>query len=240
MSELPIYHRCEGRSEEWFLRRLGIPTASEFHRLITPGGKLSAQSIDYAHVLLAEAMLGKPWDTPETAWMTRGQELEDQAIQAYEFESGLDTQPGGFVTDARGRYGCSPDRLVGDDGVLEIKCPAPNTHVGYLLSGDMEDKKKPQVQGQLLVTGRAWVDLTSYHPELPPCIVRVKRDEEYIAKLRVVLEAFCETLILVRTKLEAAYGPFPRIVLPADRPAPPDTLGVSDEDVEAILEARKE
>lgn len=210
-----IYHRVEPRSAVWYMLRLGKPTSSEFHKIVTPTGKLSSQSALYAHTILAEMMLGRPLnDDIQTEYMVRGQELEAAAIDAYEFQTGLITDLGGIVINETNTMACSPDRLVGEDGVLEIKCPAANTHVGYLLSRDIGDEKKPQVQGQLYITERSWVDLMSYHPELPPLIVRVKRDEEYIRKLADALAAFNDTLTAARLNLEREYGPFPQIKIP--------------------------
>lgn len=229
-----IYYKVESRSAAWYYLRLGRPTASEFHRIVTPTGKNSTQAEDYSHRLLAELMLGKPLEEGvQTEWMLRGQELEDGAIEAYEFQSGLTTSLGGFCTDDEGQYGCSPDRLVGDDGVLEMKCPAPNTHVGYL--DDPESltlAKRPQVQGELLVTGRQWCDLVSFHPELPAVIRRVKRDEKYIDTLRVGLSAFCRQLIVMRANLEQQYGAFKPIVIPSEQPVPAGPMAITDEDLD--------
>lgn len=232
-----IHHRVESRSAAWFYLRLGKPTASEFHRIVTPTGKNSTQAEDYAHRLLAELMLGKPLDEGmQTEWMARGNDLEDSAIAAYEFQSGIETSLGGFCTDDTGSYGCSPDRLVGDVGVLELKCPAPNTHVGYLDDPDsLTLAKKPQVQGLLLVTGREWCDLVSFHPELPTVIRRVKRDERYIDTLRVGLAAFCSQLLVMRANLEQRYGAFKPIVIPSEKaPSAPDPgpMGLSEDDLD--------
>lgn len=235
---MPIYHRVEQRSPEWFALRIGKPTASEFHKIITPKtGQLSAQSTDYAHSILAELMLGKPLESPETEWMVRGQELEDNAVEAYEFEMAFETTLGGFITDDAATMGCSPDRLVGDDGLVEMKCPAPNTHIGYLLDRtSLEMGKRVQVQGQLLVTGRKWCDLVAYHPELPLVVVRVKRDEPFIEKMRVALNDFVKQLAAMREKLEREFGPFKPITF--NKPAAvDDSLGVSDEDATRVWEA---
>ena len=231
---MAIYHKIDARSPEWFWMRLGMPTASEFHKIVTPGGKISAQAEGYAYVLLAEAKLGHPLDSVETQWMTRGIELEDEAIKAYEFEVDIETDLGGFVSNDEGTYGCSPDRLVGEDGILEMKCPAPNTHMGYLLSpASMAKEKWPQVQGQLLVTGRSWDDLMSYHPELPAVILRVERDAKYISILQTALETFVEQVRAMRAQLEEKYGPFPDLT--PKREVVEDNLGVSDADVDAML-----
>ena len=239
---MPIYHKIDQRSREWFAARLGVPTASEAHKLVTPKGKLSTQAEGYMHALIAELMLGHPIESPATAYMIRGTELEEAAMRAYEFTSGNETEDGGFVTTDDGHYGCSPDRLIGSVGLLELKCPAPHTHVRYLIEGCMDDEKRPQVQMQLLVTGREWVDLVSYHPELPIVITRVERDEEYIALLAKVLDEFCQQIAKQREQLEAKYGAFPGP--PKDEPKlqrPPadDGWGITDADVDMILESRK-
>jgi len=232
-----IVHQVDARSAAWFYLRLGKPTASEFHKIVTPTGKLSTQAAGYAHGLLAELMLGHPLDSPETQWMVRGQELEDEAISAYEFTQGVETQPGGFITNDQATYGCSPDRMVGTEGILEMKCPAPNTHVGYLMSREIESEKRPQVQGQMLVTGCKWVDLMSYHPEMPPVVVRIKRDESYIALLKSSLDSFVAQLQAMRLKLEQLYGPF----RPIEIPQPEEPIGdfdVTDADVAAMINCR--
>lgn len=185
---------CEQGSPEWFRARAGIPTASVFDKIITPTGKASTQADAYANLLLAELMVGGTVDSFEgNAWTERGNLLEDEAADFYQFHHGADIQRVGFVTNDQGTYGCSPDRLVGEDGLLELKCPAPHTHVKYLLDKKLEQTYRPQVQGQLLVTGRKWVDLVSYHPEMPPVIIRAERDEEYLGMMEELLEKFVST-----------------------------------------------
>lgn len=234
---MSIYHSTEPRSAIWFKLRLGRPCSSEFHKIVSPTGKLSKQSEGYAHVLLAEAMLGRPLESPETQWMARGSELEDAAIRSYEFETGSETSLGGFITNDAGTLGCSPDRLVGPDGILEMKVPAPSTHVGYLVSRDFGAEKWPQVQGQLYVAEREWVDLVSYHPELPPIIVRATRDEKYIALLKAALDTFVDQLRQMREDLIAKYGPFPEIKIGRD-PAPPEgDFDITDEDLDQMFRA---
>ena len=181
---------CVQGSDQWHMARLGLPTASEFGRLVTPTGKPSAQADAYLHRLVAERLIGMPVDNDtDSPWMTRGSAMEAEAVAFYELQRGEDTRAVGFVTTDDGLAGASPDRLVGDDGLLEIKCPSAAVHVGYLL--EVEPRKYwPQLQGQLWVTGRAWVDFLSYCPGLPPALVRYARDEEFIAKLAEAVPAF--------------------------------------------------
>jgi len=232
-----IFHKVEPRCAAWAFLRLGRPTASEFSRVVTAGGQPSKQAEDYAHRLIAERMLARPiLDDLQTQWMVRGADEEAGAIDAYEFQTGAYTTLGGFCTTDDGLIGCSPDRLIGDSAVLEIKVPAPNTHVRYLEdAGCLAKEKFSQTQGELLVTGRAYVDLVSFHPEMPTVIKRVERDEKYLRLLESGLYAFCEQLDRMQKHLESKYGPFPPIVIPSEQaPAAPDagSMGVTDDDLD--------
>jgi hypothetical protein len=186
-------HNVQQGSNEWFELRAGIPTASDFHKIVTPTGKLSKQSDALANLLVAERLVGhRVSDFKGNSYTERGNELEAQAVSAYEFLSGNQTEEAGFwVSDG---CGASPDRLVGEDGLLEIKCPAAHNHVALMLSGKIDQEHYPQIQGQLMVTGRQWVDIVSYHPELEPIVCRVIRDEEYIATLRQAIIELNETI----------------------------------------------
>jgi hypothetical protein len=181
-------------SHEWKLARLGIPTSSQFNLIMAPKTKkLSASAPKYMCQLLAERMTGLPTESYESEFMTRGSALEAAAATAYELEMDCDTTKVGFVMDDSRRWGCSPDRLVGEDGLLEIKCPTPPVHISAML-GLETDNHVIQCQGQLWVTGRKWVDLMHYSPDLPPVIYRVERDEEYIAELAYAVQRFCQSL----------------------------------------------
>lgn len=202
---MPVYHDCRQYSDEWDALRIGIPTSSGFEKILTPLGKTAKTETwkNYAHGIIAEKILGRRMDTFMSPWMERGQMIEQDAIGQYELMRDVDTQVIGFVTDDLNTMGCSPDRLVGEDGLLEIKCPKPNTQVGYLIGHEKtinfenrniciswEREYYPQLQGQLFITGRQWVDIMAYHPEFPPAILRVPRDEEYIDLLKVGLDNF--------------------------------------------------
>jgi exodeoxyribonuclease (lambda-induced) len=97
--------------------------------------------------------------------------------------------------------GASPDGLVGDAGLLELKCPSATTHIAYLL-GDLEGEYWPQCQGQLYITDREWVDLVAFSPVLPSVVVRIVRDEEYIDKLRATVDTFIQHMLLAREELK--------------------------------------
>lgn len=190
-------------SEAWEKLRCGIPTTSSFDRIITPvKGDLSDAWRGYAVELLGEE-LGVIVPAPPTYWQQHGMDTEPYAVAAYEKIKGVQTQVVGFVwPDDHARYGSSPDRLVGDDGLLEVKCPQPEKVIEYHAYGVLPKAYKPQVQGQLLVTGRKWCDFVAYHPDLAPLIIRVERDEPYIEKMSEALDEFCEKLDELREKLQ--------------------------------------
>lgn len=198
---MPILHHCEQNSDEWDRLRLGIPTSSSFDKIITPLGKPSRQWEKYGFHLIAERLLKRKVDSYTSEWMERGALTESDAAEFYELVKDIKLEPIGFITNDAGTIGCSPDRLIGEDGLLEIKVPKPNTQVEYLLTGKIGREYWPQLQGQLFISGRKWVDILAYHPELPPSIMRVERDIEFIACLERQLEEFTCFIEQVMTKI---------------------------------------
>lgn len=191
----------EQGSEEWLKARLGIPTASEFGNIITSQGKPSTSVKTYMNKKLAEWVIGDVPDGYTNDWMLRGQELEVEARDAYEFIHGGEPRKVGLILRDDELAGCSPDCLIGENGGLEIKCPAPHTHVEYLLSGKLPAKYKPQVQGCMYITGRKWWDFVSYHPEMKPLILRVERDEKYISLMDEQINKFIDDMLKKRELL---------------------------------------
>jgi hypothetical protein len=190
----------EQGTEAWHLARLGKPSASGFSKLITSTGKPSASAQGYISQLISERIMGAPQETFQNEHMARGTALEPEARETYEFITGNTVDEVGFILGDTEEYGCSPDGLIGEDGGLEIKCPAPHTHVSYLRKPErMPSKYRQQVQGCLWVTGRSWWDFFSYHPDMPHLLVRVERDEAYIEMLAgEVISAVTE----IQTELE--------------------------------------
>lgn len=189
-----IIINCEQNTPEWQEARCGIPTASGFDNILTAKGKLSKQRTKYLYQLAGEILTGKPEETYTNGVMQRGHELEDEARKFYELATGREVIKVGFCLSDSRDYGASPDGLVNDDGGIEIKCPMLSTHIGYLLNKELPTDYFPQVQGQLLVTDRKWVDFLSYYPGLKPLLIRVNRNEEYINKLKEELDRFCYEL----------------------------------------------
>lgn len=196
-----LVEMIEQGSPEWFEARIGIPTASCFDKILSPTGKPSTQAGAYMNKLLAEWLTGKPTNSDSNEWMLRGSELEADARKLYEFSTDVEVGQVGIVYKDESRLvSCSPDGLTPDGG-LEIKAPAPHTHVEYLLAGKIPTKYIPQVQGSMYITGRPHWDFMSYHPEMTPLIIRVERDEAYIKLLDSSLTGFIEKMLVKREKL---------------------------------------
>ncbi len=202
---MKIYDFPQG-SAQWRKARAGIPTASEFAKVIMPKKlELSSEADAYENRLVAERLTGEPiMDFKGTYEMMRGKELEGDAIQFYEMVHGVDCSHAGFMTNDLGTFGGSPDALVGERGGLELKAPGPHTHIGYLLKPDtLYDKYKPQVQGNLFISGREFWDIMSFHPELPPAIKRVYPDEAYHLALSKALDQMEQNILAKIAKIQA-------------------------------------
>jgi hypothetical protein len=200
---MPQIIRCDQGSPEWLAHRLGRITASRLASLITPTGKPSASADGLLYRLVAEDAIGEPTDGAQSAYMGRGIEMEAEALDWYELTQGATVERVGGILSDCGRLWCSPDGLLGEDGAVEVKCPSAHVHVEYLLSDDASVAKayRQQIQGSLMVSGRAWWDTLSYHPVMPPALHRVERDEEYIATLREIVDAFLPRLAEARARL---------------------------------------
>lgn len=186
---------CEQGTPEWHLARRGVPTASNFSKIITSTGKRSTQREKYMYELAGEKLGAIVEETYQSFAMQRGTILESEARDLYVFAHAPVNKMGLCLSDC-GRWGCSPDGLVGDNGGLEIKCPLVHTHVEYLLKckDEMPVDYFQQVQGALLVTGREWWDFVSYFPGLQLLIIREEPEPVFQKLLKQELEAFCVEL----------------------------------------------
>lgn len=237
-----IYDVIQG-SPEWADLRCGIPTASNFHRVLTRGGKKgpqpSSQQWGYKMDLLAERILGQPIDAPKTSWMNHGNEMESEAVSYYELMADRQTKPVGFITNDAGTIGASPDRLViGTKRGLEIKCPSPGVHMSYLLNeGSAADEYFIQVQGEMLIAELEGVDLVSYFHGLPTAIHQTPRDDDYIKALAEELDRFNVHLAELQARL-AAMG-FEPATLRSEPPDPNSQRSVMDEMRRALIEVNR-
>lgn len=185
---------------EWFAERCGRVTASRVAD-VTAKTKTgwSASRANYAAQLIAERLTGVAAESYSNAAMQWGIETEPQAKAAYSFLSGNPVVDVGFVAHPSiAMSGASPDGLVGEDGLLEIKCPNTATHLDALLGAEIDGKYIKQMHWQMACTGRAWCDFVSFDPRLPvnlQCkIIRVNRDDELISSLEVDVAAFLEEI----------------------------------------------
>lgn len=187
-------------SEAWHKIRCGIPTASEFDKIITPAREQKAKWEKYLYTLAGERLTGMPAVSFESPWMSRGKEVEEEARNVYAMTHEVEVEQVGFITTDDGRAGCSPDGLLPNKG-LEIKSPSMHVHVEYLINGVLPLDYKCQVQGSMLVTGFDEWDFWSYYPNLPPLELTIKRDDAFCAKLKVLLDEFCDELDAITDKL---------------------------------------
>lgn len=194
---MQIIRNIEQGSDEWLKLRLGVATASNFDKIITTTGKESESLKKYALQLATELMLETPEPSFKNDVMARGNELESLARETYQEQTfNVVEQITMFKSDC-GNFGYSPDGLVDDpdglvddDGLVEIKCPIATTHFKYLLDNKMPTDYWQQVQGGLWISSRQYCDFISFHPNFQDkqlFIIRVKRDEEFIQKLAILV-----------------------------------------------------
>ena len=199
-------------SEAWFAERLGKVTASRIAELMakTKTG-YSASRANYLAELALERLTGVPTQSFTTAAMQHGIDTEPQARAVYQFIKNVEVQEVGFIphpviADA----GCSPDGLVGDDGVLEIKAPQPAAHLDTLLNESIPDKYQKQIMWQLACSGRAWADYVSFSPAFPASMqmwtARVRRDPVLIKELETEVRAFLKELEQKVERLSRRYA----------------------------------
>ena len=185
---------CEQGTPEWNAIRCGIPTSSNFDKIITSDGKPSKQREKYLYTVAGEKVSGIKEETYQSFAMQQGVIKEEEARDYYKMHHDVEVQKVGFCLSDDGTYGCSPDGLVGKDGGLEIKCPQIHTHVGYMIKGKLLEDYFQQAQGSLFVTGRKWWDIMSYYAGLKPVIIRVTPDKAFHKALEIELEIFTREL----------------------------------------------
>lgn len=186
----------EQGSGEWLRQRCGRVTASRIADIVakTKSGP-SASRATYMAQLIAERLTGSVTETFVTPAMQHGIAMEDEAASAYEFYASATLERVGFVDHPTiPMTGASPDRLVGSDGLCEIKCPNTHTHIETLLGRSVPGKYVHQMHWQMECTGRQWCDFVSYDPCLPEdlrlFVKRVERDDVAIGELQAAVRDF--------------------------------------------------
>lgn len=208
---LHTYPDVEQRSPEWFDQRLGMITASAVGQLITPTLRVADNdtSRGLTATLVSERITGHSEPTRMTDDMFRGVLHEPYAIEAYEKHTKATVQPCGFmVFDGDGwQLGFSPDGLVGDDGLVEVKCPRAKGHLATILSGNVPARHMAQLQAGLLVSGRKWIDFISFHGGLPLFVKRVYPDPAWFEAITNAVAQFERNAAELTDKyLAAAVG----------------------------------
>jgi len=205
----------EQRSAEWFAERCGRVTASRVADVVarTKSG-WGASRANYAAQLIAERLTGTAAESYQNKEMAWGTEQEPLARDAYAFHADVDVSECGFILHPKiAMAGASPDGLIGDVGLVELKCPSTATHIDTLLGEPIAQKYLYQMQWQMACTGRAWCDYVSFDPRLTEdlriFVRRVPRDDALIATLEKGVTLF---LAEVDTKLAALRNTLPRKV----------------------------
>ena len=181
-----IHDEIEQGTPAWYQVRLGLPTASMFSAILAKGEGKTRRS--YMLKLAGERLTGEPTESYSNPYMERGKAMEDEARDLYVFQTGADVKRVGFITN--GTKGCSPDSLIGDAGMLEIKTKRSDLLIDVILKDEFPSEHVAQCQGALWVSGREWIDLACYWPGLPLFVKRATRNESYIQKIATEVDRF--------------------------------------------------
>lgn len=200
---------CEQGTSEWFIARMGMPTASEFATVMASGrgGGDSKTRKTYLHKLAGEIITGEPSESYSNAHMERGKVMEDEARFAYALVTGAEPQRIGFAVN--NLAGCSPDSLIGNSGMLEIKTQLPHLLIATIFKDGFPPEHKAQCQGALWVCEREWIDISIYWPRMPEFIKRAHRDESYIAEIEQSVREFRAELDDTVARIRAYGRPVP-------------------------------
>jgi hypothetical protein len=196
-------HNMPQGTPEWFEARKGLPTASNFSKILAKGKGLTRAS--YMNFLAGEIITGEPGETYQSADMVRGHVMEPEARDLYAYLAEVEPVQIGFITN--GPKGGSPDSLIGNDGLLEIKTNKPSVLVEYLDADEFPSPYVAQCQGNLWIAEREWVDIVCYWPKMPTLIKRAYRDETYIRRLAEEIDLFNEDLAALVEKLRRYETP---------------------------------
>jgi hypothetical protein len=185
---------CDQNRAEWFEARRGIPTASEFSTVMASGrgGGESKTRRTYMLKLAGEIITGEVQEGFSNAHTERGHVMEPDARNLYALMTDTEPQLVGFIRN--GDKGASPDSLLGENGLLEIKSKLPHLLIDVLLKDEFPSEHKHQCQGALWVSEREWIDIAVYWPKLPLFIKRAYRDEAFIKELSSAVDVFNEEL----------------------------------------------
>jgi len=183
---LQIFTDIKQNSPEWLQARAGIPTASQFSKILAKGeGKTRRE---YLMKVAGEKLTGQPMESFSNEHTERGHTMEAEARDLYAFQTGAALDRVAFIRN--GRAGASPDSLIGTDGGAEIKTKLPHLLGELILKDEFPPEHKAQVQGTLWISKRQWWDIAVYWPGMPLFVKRVQRDEPYIQRLATEVDRF--------------------------------------------------
>lgn len=199
-------------SPEWLAERLGKVTASRIADMMarTKSG-WGASRANYAAQLVVERLTGTVQESYTNGAMQWGIETEPYAVSAYEFFRDVSCEPCGFIPHPTiPMAGCSPDRLIRSDGLVEVKCPMSATHIDTLLGKKIPEKYVGQMQFQMACTGRQWCDFVSFDPRMPEgmklFVERLGRDDAYISEIETETVEFLKGVEETVTRLRDLYA----------------------------------
>jgi putative phage-type endonuclease len=209
---LTEFPKVEQGSEEWMTLRRGIVTASVVGKLLTPTLKVADNDTSRAltATLVAERITGWTEDTPMTSDMWRGVDSEPIARDIYSGHYQQAVETGFMRYDGDGwTLGYSPDGLVADDGLVEIKAPRAKTHLNTILADRVPPYYMAQLQAGLLVTGRQWIDFVSYCGGMPLYVKRVTPDPAWFDAITAACQTYEATAALMFTHYVANTAGLP-------------------------------
>lgn len=232
---------CGGQgTQTWFDNRLGRLTASRISDAISKAKRETTGELqkrrDFKLELAVERVTGRTSEHFVSEWMERGIAFEDLARAAYELKTDTFTDRADLVIHPSIEWAaCSPDGLVGDDGLCEIKVPKPTTHAEYLLAECVPERYLDQMMFQLACTGRDWNDFISWCPDFPEpldlFICRLHRDPKRISEMendaRKFLEEVDALVLRLKSGMEGVLrmSLVPRAVIPQSSGANPRAKG---------------
>ena len=205
----PYIHNVDQGSEAWEDLRRGKATASQIHRILTPKKmQMGSGAKKYAAELVAERFQVQQPDFQPTYWMDYGTEAESWAIDEFKKTHQIEVESVGFVTPEQdSQFGCSPDGFIGEDELIQVKCPKAETLIKYHIDGGLPSDHKIQVHSEIWITGRERSHFYAWHPELTPLHVVVERDEEIIEALEETVPKFLEMVDGYMSKLTKRRPP---------------------------------
>jgi len=211
---------CDQRTAAWFAVKAGKPSASHIAEVLAvlkrKEGEAAARR-NYKARIVAEILTGRCQDQFVSPYMMDGNDYEPFAKAAYEVRYDVEIENVGFVLHPTiDRSGCSPDGLVGTDGLVEFKCPATVTHLDYLLRDEVPADYQPQMLWQMACCERQWDDFVSYDPRLPEhlqlFVKRFPRDDKRIVVMEAAVLQFLAEVDEILSRLPRADGTRPDLV----------------------------